>query len=141
MLNKFGKPSLTDLDDSNPWWGLLQEAVKGTNGKLARPEIFPASTDARYFRDLGLPAFGFSPVLLHDHNEVSSMSTMRFSFSSVFLLWLNARLKFWYILYELAIKITMHASWVYLFLETRLAMNLECSLFWMYLFVEATVSF
>ncbi|KOM25501.1 hypothetical protein LR48_Vigan107s002000 [Vigna angularis] len=38
------------------------------------PEVFPAATDSRYFRDLGLPAIGFSPMantplLLHDHNE------------------------------------------------------------------------
>ncbi|KAJ0965025.1 hypothetical protein J5N97_026163 [Dioscorea zingiberensis] len=59
---------------SNPWWTLLEEAVKKANGKLSKPKIFPASTDARFFRELGLPAFGFSPmantpVLLHDHNE------------------------------------------------------------------------
>lgn len=38
------------------------------------PEIFPASTDSRYLRELGIPALGFSPmrntpILLHDHNE------------------------------------------------------------------------
>ncbi|KAF6037141.1 hypothetical protein EB796_004549 [Bugula neritina] len=37
-------------------------------------EIFPAGTDSRYLRDIGLPAIGFSPmnrtpILLHDHNE------------------------------------------------------------------------
>ena len=36
--------------------------------------IFPAGTDSRYIREVGIPAFGFSPmnntpVLLHDHNE------------------------------------------------------------------------
>ncbi|KAJ0965096.1 hypothetical protein J5N97_026234 [Dioscorea zingiberensis] len=70
----YGKPIVTAADSSNPWWTLLEEAVKKANGKLSKPEIFPASTDARYFRELGLPAFGFSPmantpVLLHDHNE------------------------------------------------------------------------
>jgi acetylornithine deacetylase/succinyl-diaminopimelate desuccinylase-like protein len=64
-------------DSSNPWWNLLVEAVKKAGGKLGKPEIFPASTDARYFRELGIPAFGFSPmantpILLHDHNEVNS---------------------------------------------------------------------
>ncbi|EDL77313.1 rCG25777, isoform CRA_b [Rattus norvegicus] len=38
------------------------------------PEIFPAATDSRYIRAVGIPALGFSPmnrtpVLLHDHNE------------------------------------------------------------------------
>jgi hypothetical protein len=54
---------------------VFEEAVKRAGGKLGMPEIFPASTDARYFRELGIPAFGFSPmantpILLHDHNEV-----------------------------------------------------------------------
>ncbi|GAV81813.1 Peptidase_M20 domain-containing protein [Cephalotus follicularis] len=72
--DKFGRPILTATDSSNPWWDLLEKAVKKANGKLGKPEIFPASTDARYFREMGLPAIGFSPmantpILLHDHNE------------------------------------------------------------------------
>ncbi|XP_027089442.1 uncharacterized protein [Coffea arabica] len=74
VYDKFGKPMLTAHDGSNPWWGLLEEAIKNANGKVGKPEIFPASTDARYFREQGLPAIGFSPmantpILLHDHNE------------------------------------------------------------------------
>jgi aminoacylase len=39
--------------------------------------IFPAATDSRYLRRVGVPAFGFSPMrrvpcLLHDHNECLS---------------------------------------------------------------------
>ncbi|KAK4394254.1 Aminoacylase-1 [Sesamum angolense] len=72
--DKFGKPILTAFDGSNPWWALLEDAIKNASGKLGKPEIFPASTDACYFRELGLPAIGFSPmantpILLHDHNE------------------------------------------------------------------------
>eukprot|EP01083_Nonionella_stella_P045273 121649_1 len=38
------------------------------------PEIFPAATDARYLREKGIPALGFSPInntpiLLHDNDE------------------------------------------------------------------------
>lgn len=74
VYDKFGKPVLTATDSSNPWWTLLEGAVKKVNEKLGRPEIFPASTDARCFRQLGLPAIGFSPmkntpILLHAHNE------------------------------------------------------------------------
>ncbi|KAM4089628.1 hypothetical protein ACB094_07G167400 [Castanea mollissima] len=74
VYDKFGKPLLTVTDSSNPWWDLLGEAVKKANGKLGKPEIFPAATDSRYFRELGFPAIGFSPmantpILLHDHNE------------------------------------------------------------------------
>lgn len=75
MYNTHGKPVLTAIDSSNPWWALLEEAVGKANGKLGKPEIFPAATDSRYFRLVGLPAIGFSPmantpILLHDHNEV-----------------------------------------------------------------------
>ncbi|XP_062176656.1 uncharacterized protein LOC133881677 isoform X2 [Alnus glutinosa] len=74
VRDKFGKPMLTATDSSNPWWTLLEEAVRKANGKLGKPEIFPAATDARYYRLHGLPAIGFSPmantpILLHDHNE------------------------------------------------------------------------
>ncbi|KAL5976907.1 hypothetical protein ACLOJK_021243 [Asimina triloba] len=74
VLDMFGKPTLTMTDSSNPWWTLLHEAVTKVGGKLNEPEIFPASTDSRYFRERGLPAIGFSPmantpILLHDHNE------------------------------------------------------------------------
>ncbi|ESW25016.1 hypothetical protein PHAVU_003G001200 [Phaseolus vulgaris] len=72
--NKSGKLLLTETDSSNPWWNLLGNAVELAGGKLGKPEVFPAATDSRYFRELGLPAIGFSPmantpVLLHDHNE------------------------------------------------------------------------
>lgn len=74
VLDNSGRPVLTATDSTNPWWALLEEAVKKADGKLGKPEIFPASTDARYFRLQGLPAIGFSPmantpILLHDHNE------------------------------------------------------------------------
>ncbi|KAK7349049.1 hypothetical protein VNO80_23892 [Phaseolus coccineus] len=72
--NKSGNLLLTKTDSSNPWWNLFENAVEMAGGKLGKPEVFPAATDSRYFRELGLPAIGFSPmantpVLLHDHNE------------------------------------------------------------------------
>lgn len=38
------------------------------------PLICPGATDARYLREVGIPALGFSPmnntpILLHDNNE------------------------------------------------------------------------
>ncbi|XP_057445286.1 uncharacterized protein LOC130737514 [Lotus japonicus] len=74
VYDKHGNPVLTKTDSSNPWWGLLKDAVQKAGGKLGKPEIFPASTDSRYFREIGMPAIGFSPmantpILLHDHNE------------------------------------------------------------------------
>jgi aminoacylase len=43
---------------------------------VLEPQIFPAATDSRYLRQLGVPALGFSPmrhtpVLLHDNDEVA----------------------------------------------------------------------
>ncbi|XVE93041.1 hypothetical protein REPUB_Repub01dG0155900 [Reevesia pubescens] len=74
LHDNLGRPLTTATDSSNPWWTLLEEAIKKANGKIGKPEIFPASTDATYFRKVGLPAIGFSPmvntpILLHDHNE------------------------------------------------------------------------
>ena len=73
------RPLLTVADRSNPWWTLLQEAVAEAGGELGKPEILFGSTDARYIRAKGIPAFGFSPIantpiLLHDHNEVLLLS-------------------------------------------------------------------
>lgn len=66
---------ITTANRFNPWYTLLVDAVEKVNGKLGEPEIFPASTDSRFFRERGIPAIGFSPmsrtpILLHDHNEV-----------------------------------------------------------------------
>ena len=41
------------------------------------PSVFPAATDSRFIRRVGIPALGFSPmnntpVLLHDHDEYLS---------------------------------------------------------------------
>ena len=65
--------TLTSVDENDPWFCALKEAFKKHNLNV-RPQIFPAGTDSRYLRQLGLPAMGFSPmpntpVLLHDHNE------------------------------------------------------------------------
>ncbi|XP_048491755.1 uncharacterized protein LOC104904088 isoform X2 [Beta vulgaris subsp. vulgaris] len=75
VVDKFGKPALTVADNSNPWWDLLEKAIHSAGGKLGKAEINIGTTDARYFRQRGLPAIGFSPIantplLLHDHNEL-----------------------------------------------------------------------
>ena len=66
---------MTNADSSNHWWVLFKEAVQNVGGKLEKPEILLGSTDASFFRQLGIPAIGFSaisntPDLVHDHNEV-----------------------------------------------------------------------
>jgi aminoacylase len=68
------KHHLTSTDRTkNAWWGVLEDAVTAA-GFTLEPEIFPAGTDSRFIRALGVPAFGFSPmantpILLHEHNE------------------------------------------------------------------------
>ncbi|CAM9461903.1 unnamed protein product [Phaeothamnion confervicola] len=65
---------LTSLDrDENPWWGVFLDTMQRLGAEV-EPEIFPAGTDSRFIRALGIPALGFSPlkwtpILLHDHNE------------------------------------------------------------------------
>jgi aminoacylase len=74
MRDYKGRPLLTPTNDSNPWWSVFQQAITAVGGKLAKPEILASTTDARFMRQLGIPAFGFSPmsntpILLHEHNE------------------------------------------------------------------------
>ncbi|CAM9895715.1 unnamed protein product [Pylaiella littoralis] len=70
---------LTSVDrDENPWWGVFLDTMKDAGVEI-EPDIFPASTDSRYLRELGIPALGFSPmrntpILLHDHNEYIDQS-------------------------------------------------------------------
>ncbi|KAF2291408.1 hypothetical protein GH714_023743 [Hevea brasiliensis] len=74
IRDHMGRPLMTAADDSNPWWAVFRQAIAEAGGKLAKPEILSSTTDARFIRQLGIPAFGFSPmtntpILLHDHNE------------------------------------------------------------------------
>ena len=60
-------------EEKSPWAAAFKRAAAGLGIEL-EPEIFPAATDSRFVRQLGLPAFGFSPmanteIMLHEHNE------------------------------------------------------------------------
>uniref|UniRef100_A0A8C5YL31 N-acyl-aliphatic-L-amino acid amidohydrolase n=1 Tax=Marmota marmota marmota TaxID=9994 RepID=A0A8C5YL31_MARMA len=73
FAQRWMKPRVTPIDDANPWWAAFNRVCKDMNLTL-EPEIFPAATDSRYLRAVGIPALGFSPmnrtpVLLHDHDE------------------------------------------------------------------------
>lgn len=64
---------MTSTDKSCPWWSTFTSVFEKL-GITIEKEIFPAATDIRYIRELGIPALGFSPmnntpILLHDHNE------------------------------------------------------------------------
>ena len=73
FLVKFTDQSLTSVDANDPWYAAMTSAFN-KHGLKVKPQIFPAGTDSRYLREVGIPAIGFSPmpntpVLLHDHNE------------------------------------------------------------------------
>lgn len=86
--------------NESEWWRVFSETMQNLNLEI-ETEIFPAgtslpnpiwgawmshphthflnclATDSRYLRQVGIPAFGFSPmnrtpILLHDHNEFLS---------------------------------------------------------------------
>uniref|UniRef100_A0A3P8Y060 N-acyl-aliphatic-L-amino acid amidohydrolase n=1 Tax=Esox lucius TaxID=8010 RepID=A0A3P8Y060_ESOLU len=73
FAQKHMNQNMTSTDESDPWWNAFSTTCKAMNMTLEK-EIFPAATDSRFIRAVGLPAIGFSPmnrtpILLHDHNE------------------------------------------------------------------------
>ncbi|EGG24895.1 N-acyl-L-amino-acid amidohydrolase [Cavenderia fasciculata] len=79
FANYTAKNEMTGVTDDNTWWKTFKQSAENIGIKLV-PEIFPAATDSRFIRNLGIPAFGFSPInntpiLLHDHNEFLNEKT------------------------------------------------------------------
>jgi aminoacylase len=73
-LNHAGEHATTSTDVSiNPWYAIFVESMRQMNLEF-RPEVFPAATDSRFLRALGIRALGFSPmrnteVMLHENDE------------------------------------------------------------------------
>jgi len=72
FIHRFNS-SESSTDPKEYWWGKMLKALE-VAGLIVDKEIFSAGTDSRFYRYLGLPAYGFSPlintpILLHDHNE------------------------------------------------------------------------
>jgi len=70
---KFTDQTVTSTAEDDLWFRAFKAGCDKSNVKFAL-RIFPAGTDSRYIREVGIPAFGFSPmpntpILLHDHNE------------------------------------------------------------------------
>ncbi|CAM9640501.1 unnamed protein product [Chrysoparadoxa australica] len=71
---------LTSIDrKENPWWGVFCDTMAEIGVEVV-PEIFPAATDSRFLRQIGVSAIGFSPmrntpILLHEHNEWLGVET------------------------------------------------------------------
>ncbi|CAB4064527.1 ACY1 [Lepeophtheirus salmonis] len=70
---KFEGREVTSVAENDLWFQAFKKGVEKSNIKIDT-RIFPGGTDSRYLREIGIPAFGFSPMpntpmLLHDHNE------------------------------------------------------------------------
>jgi aminoacylase len=74
-LSNLPHQSTTSTDrNKTPLWGVFEDCIRTDLGITLSPEVFPAGTDSRFLRQVGIPALGFSPmrqtpVLLHEHNE------------------------------------------------------------------------
>jgi aminoacylase len=72
--NDLQSHALTSTDESqNPWYGIFAQTMDGL-GMQIEAQVFPAATDSRFLRALGIRALGFSPmrrteILLHENDE------------------------------------------------------------------------
>jgi len=72
--NDLQEHSLTDIDERvNPWYNIFGSSLTKM-GMTFEPEVFPAATDSRFLRALGIRALGFSPmrnseIMLHENDE------------------------------------------------------------------------
>ncbi|CAB9504659.1 Aminoacylase-1 [Seminavis robusta] len=64
----------TSIDTNvNPWYKVFADTLE-TMGMSLEPQVFPAATDSRFLRALGIRALGFSPmrkteIMLHENDE------------------------------------------------------------------------
>ena len=62
----------------NPWYNTIMTCIQSQCGIKLNPSVFPAATDSRFLRALGIKAFGFSPmrrsqIMLHENDEFLSI--------------------------------------------------------------------
>jgi aminoacylase len=73
-LNAMQGHSTTSTNvQQNPWYGVFCDAMAEQQLSID-PQVFPAATDSRFLRALGIRALGFSPmknteIMLHENNE------------------------------------------------------------------------
>lgn len=63
-----------EVRENQEWLSVIRETLQSKFNSDVTPMVFPAATDSRFLRALGIRAFGFSPirrspVLLHEHDE------------------------------------------------------------------------
>lgn len=72
--NDMTKHALTSTNPSeNHWYKVFSDAVAELGIEVI-PQVFPAATDSRFLRSLGIRALGFSPIrqteiMLHENDE------------------------------------------------------------------------
>ena len=72
--NHMQEHATTSIDAKvNPWYNVFASTLE-CMGMLLEPQVFPAATDSRFLRALGIRALGFSPmrrteILLHENDE------------------------------------------------------------------------
>jgi aminoacylase len=72
--------STTSTDvDQNPWYAVFTNAMSSIQCHT-EPQVFPAATDSRFLRALGIRALGFSPmrnteIMLHENDEYIPIRT------------------------------------------------------------------
>jgi aminoacylase len=72
--NDLQKHAVTSTDPiQNPWYSVFQQSIADMGMKM-EAQIFPAATDSRFLRALGIRALGFSPmrlteIMLHENDE------------------------------------------------------------------------
>jgi aminoacylase len=72
--NHLQEHATTSIDTTvNPWYGVFAESLQKMGYQIS-PQVFPAATDSRFLRLLGIRALGFSPmrnteIMLHENDE------------------------------------------------------------------------
>lgn len=72
--NDMQSHAVTSTDKAvNPWYQVFENAIVAQGMKM-EAKVFPAATDSRFLRALGIRALGFSPmrnteILLHENDE------------------------------------------------------------------------
>ena len=78
--NDMQQHATTSTDtEVNPWYGVFLKSLESMDLKV-NPQVFPAATDSRFLRALGVRALGFSPmrnteIMLHENDEYIPEST------------------------------------------------------------------
>lgn len=74
LVKPMNKHSVTSINNENYFWKLFENTIESNFHIPLQAQVFPAATDSRFLRALGIKALGFSPIrrspiLLHEHDE------------------------------------------------------------------------